>query len=107
MSWQGGCLARQLYRTRPLSTALHFYQNRQLDVYAAKEAHRLTLRQLVHLFAGFQSAPAHPVPCQVFFGRQMDKDRLIKASWWSLLLSSSNKWSYRVPTMSALNYPSE
>lgn len=32
------------------STALHFYQNRQLDVYAAKEAHRLTLRQLVHYF---------------------------------------------------------
>ncbi|KAF8558745.1 alpha-ketoacid dehydrogenase kinase [Imleria badia] len=63
MSWQSGCLiARRLPRTRPLSTALHFYQNRQLDIYAAKEAHRLTLRQLV------------------FFGRQMDNDRLIKAS---------------------------
>ncbi|KAH7887716.1 alpha-ketoacid dehydrogenase kinase [Phlebopus sp. FC_14] len=49
-------------RTRPLSTALHFYQNRQLDLYASKEAHRLSLRQLV------------------FFGRQMDEDRLIKSA---------------------------
>lgn len=32
---------------RSTSTALHFYQNRQLDLYAAKEAKRLTLRQLV------------------------------------------------------------
>jgi len=48
--------------SRPLSTALHFYQNRQLDIYAAKQAHRLTLRQLV------------------FFGRQMDEDRLIKSA---------------------------
>ncbi len=29
------------------STALHFYQNRQLELYAAKETKRLTLRQLV------------------------------------------------------------
>ena len=32
------------------ATALHFYQNRQLDLYAAKDAKRLTLRQLVSLF---------------------------------------------------------
>jgi len=44
------------------SSALHFYQNKQLDLYAAKEAHRLTLRQLV------------------FFGRSMDEERLIKSA---------------------------
>jgi pyruvate dehydrogenase kinase 2/3/4 len=31
------------------STALHFYQNRQLELYASREAKRLTLRQLVRL----------------------------------------------------------
>lgn len=31
------------------STALHFYQNKQLELYASKEAKRLTLRQLVCL----------------------------------------------------------
>lgn len=30
-----------------VSSALHFYQNRQLELYAAKETKRLTLRQLV------------------------------------------------------------
>jgi hypothetical protein len=30
------------------STNFHFYQNRQLELYAAKEAQRLSLRQLVH-----------------------------------------------------------
>ena len=34
-------------RVRHASTALHFYQNRQLELYASKEANRLTLRQLV------------------------------------------------------------
>ncbi|KIK98040.1 hypothetical protein PAXRUDRAFT_824312 [Paxillus rubicundulus Ve08.2h10] len=56
------CRSNKLGHSRSLSTALHFYQNRQLDLYAAKEAHRLTLRQLV------------------FFGRQMDEDRLIKSA---------------------------
>lgn len=32
---------------RGLSSAVHFYANRQLELYAAKEANRLTLRQLV------------------------------------------------------------
>jgi hypothetical protein len=32
---------------RYASTALQFYQNRQLELYASKEAKRLTLRQLV------------------------------------------------------------
>jgi len=31
------------------STARHFYQNRQLELYASKEAQRLTLRQLVRI----------------------------------------------------------
>ncbi|GLB33838.1 putative alpha-ketoacid dehydrogenase kinase [Lyophyllum shimeji] len=47
---------------RSESTALHFYQNRQLELYASKEAKRLTLRQLV------------------FFGRSMDEERLIKSA---------------------------
>ncbi|KAH0840152.1 alpha-ketoacid dehydrogenase kinase [Lanmaoa asiatica] len=49
MSWQGCYFVRRPFlrpHIRPLSTALHFYQNRQLDIYAAKQAHRLTLRQL-------------------------------------------------------------
>ncbi|KAI5125005.1 hypothetical protein M0805_007429 [Coniferiporia weirii] len=45
-----------------VSSALHFYQNRQLELYAAKETKRLTLRQLV------------------FFGRAMNEERLIKAA---------------------------
>ncbi|CAA7259766.1 unnamed protein product [Cyclocybe aegerita] len=48
--------------TRYFSTALHFYQNRQLELYASKEAKRLTLRQLV------------------FFGRSMSEERLIKSA---------------------------
>lgn len=32
---------------RAISTALHFYSNKQLELYAAKEAKPLTLRQLV------------------------------------------------------------
>lgn len=42
------------------STSSHFYQNRQLETYAAKEAQRLSLRQLV------------------FYGRCMSEERLIK-----------------------------
>lgn len=47
---------------RSVTTALHFYQNRQLDLYASKQAHRLSLRQLV------------------FFGRHMNEERLIKSA---------------------------
>lgn len=60
------CLVRRLSsrpRTRSLSTALHFYQNRQLDIYAAKEAHRLTLRQLVRDFSYCRPTPAQPYQC--------------------------------------------
>ncbi|TFK55739.1 alpha-ketoacid dehydrogenase kinase N-terminal domain-containing protein [Heliocybe sulcata] len=44
------------------TNALHFYQNRQLELYASKEAKRLTLRQLV------------------FFGRSMNEERLIQSA---------------------------
>ncbi|KXN89614.1 [3-methyl-2-oxobutanoate dehydrogenase [lipoamide]] kinase, mitochondrial [Leucoagaricus sp. SymC.cos] len=56
--------ARQpvLFFLRHESTARHFYQNRQLELYAAKEAQRLTLRQLV------------------FYGRHMNEERLIKSA---------------------------
>ncbi|CAK5275514.1 unnamed protein product [Mycena citricolor] len=49
------------YATSPSQHRL-FYQNKQLELYAAKEANRLTLRQLI------------------FFGRSMNEQRLIKAS---------------------------
>ncbi|KAH9943427.1 alpha-ketoacid dehydrogenase kinase [Epithele typhae] len=45
-----------------VSSAVHFYQNKQLEAYAAKPATRLTLRQLV------------------FFGKSMNEDRLIKSA---------------------------
>ncbi|KZT24472.1 alpha-ketoacid dehydrogenase kinase [Neolentinus lepideus HHB14362 ss-1] len=44
------------------TSALQFYQNRQLELYASKEAKRLTLRQLV------------------FFGRSMNEERLIQSA---------------------------
>lgn len=47
---------------RHRSSFPHFYQNRQLELYASKEAKRLTLRQLL------------------FFGRSIDEDRLIKSA---------------------------
>ncbi|KAI0660970.1 alpha-ketoacid dehydrogenase kinase N-terminal domain-containing protein [Cubamyces menziesii] len=47
---------------RSISTAVHFYQNRQLEEYASKPATRLTLRQLV------------------FFGKSMNEERLIKSA---------------------------
>ncbi|KAI0340926.1 alpha-ketoacid dehydrogenase kinase N-terminal domain-containing protein [Trametopsis cervina] len=51
---------RTLYgSTRKLSNALHFYGNKQLELYAAKEAKRLSLRQLI------------------FFGRSMNAARII------------------------------
>lgn len=39
------------------ATALHFYQNRQLELYASKDAKRLTLRQLVSLSNSLIPAP--------------------------------------------------
>ncbi|KAF9009040.1 branched-chain alpha-ketoacid dehydrogenase [Cyathus striatus] len=49
-------------RYRNESTALHFYQNRQLELYASRQAKRLTLRQLV------------------FFGRSLTDERLITSA---------------------------
>lgn len=48
--------------TRSASSALHFYQNRQLELYASKEARRLTIRQLV------------------FFGKSINEGRLIQSA---------------------------
>lgn len=63
------------------STALHFYQNRQLEIYASKEAKRLTLRQLVRRYLSIvdliHTTHWHLRP-KVFFGRSMDQGRLIK-----------------------------
>ena len=42
-----GPWSRVITGVRSISTAVHFYQNRQLELYASKEAQRLTLRQLV------------------------------------------------------------
>uniref|UniRef100_D8PNK5 Protein-serine/threonine kinase n=1 Tax=Schizophyllum commune (strain H4-8 / FGSC 9210) TaxID=578458 RepID=D8PNK5_SCHCM len=49
-------------RANSTYTALHFYQNKQLEAYASKETKRLTLRQLV------------------FFGRSMNTDRLLTSA---------------------------
>ncbi|EIM81216.1 alpha-ketoacid dehydrogenase kinase N-terminal domain-containing protein [Stereum hirsutum FP-91666 SS1] len=43
-------------------TPAHFYQNKQLELYAARKAQRLSLRQLV------------------FYGRSMNEERLIKSA---------------------------
>ena len=45
---------------RSVSDYGHFYRNRQLELHAAKEARRLTLRQLVRLYSnsfGFSRSP--------------------------------------------------
>ncbi|KAI0638198.1 alpha-ketoacid dehydrogenase kinase N-terminal domain-containing protein [Trametes polyzona] len=51
-----------LGRARRISTATHFYQNKQLEAYASRPATRLTLRQLV------------------YFGKHMNEERLIKSA---------------------------
>ncbi|KAI0335479.1 alpha-ketoacid dehydrogenase kinase N-terminal domain-containing protein [Cubamyces sp. BRFM 1775] len=76
---------------RGISTAVHFYQNRQLEEYASKPATRLTLRQLV------------------FFGKSMNAERLIKASY---ICGSANyvrtelpiRIAHRLRDMQALPY---
>lgn len=77
-------LARCTYRNkhcaldcrRSVSNALHFYSNKQLELYAAKEAKRLTLRQLVRRS---RTCGLLRLNCtsQVFFGRSMNEERLI------------------------------
>ncbi|KAF8914666.1 branched-chain alpha-ketoacid dehydrogenase [Mucidula mucida] len=61
------------------STALHFYQNRQLELYASKEAKRLTLRQLVRIIV-FLELTVCKIWTQVFFGRSMTEARLITSA---------------------------
>ncbi|KAL0949535.1 hypothetical protein HGRIS_009585 [Hohenbuehelia grisea] len=70
---------------RRQSTAVHFYQNRQLELYASKEAKRLTLRQLV------------------FFGRSMDEDRLIKSANY-VRTELPVRIAHRIRDMQALPY---
>jgi len=79
----GGCLfAREIIKIAPtgarqVSTALHFYQNRQLELYASKETKRLTLRQLVRKFRSSFKALLFSRN-QVYFGRSMNEERLLK-----------------------------
>ncbi|KAH8830930.1 branched-chain alpha-ketoacid dehydrogenase [Flagelloscypha sp. PMI_526] len=68
---------------RNQSTSLHFYQNRQLELYASKEAKPLTLRQLQ------------------FFGKAMTEERLIKARFSPLLCV---RIAHRLRDMQALPY---
>src|SRR5882762_10881903 len=70
--------------SRAQSTGLHFYQNRQLELYAAKEAQRLTLRQLVLVPADLSPAADNSV-LKVFYGRNMSEERLIKVGSNSFL----------------------
>ncbi|KAF8591407.1 alpha-ketoacid dehydrogenase kinase [Ramaria rubella] len=51
-----------LYSTPALSGPLHFYKNKQLELYASRKATPLTLRQLV------------------FFGKSMNEERLVKSA---------------------------
>ncbi|KAJ3555829.1 hypothetical protein NM688_g2360 [Phlebia brevispora] len=53
---------RQEGLVHTIPSSAHFYDNRQLELYAAKETRRLTLRQLV------------------YFGRSMNEDRIIKSA---------------------------
>jgi hypothetical protein len=59
-------------------STLHFYQSRQLELYASKQANRMSLRQLVcgHILVGCSSSGL--ISSKVFFGRSIDNDRLIK-----------------------------
>lgn len=63
---------------RSVSNAVHFYSNRQLELYAAKEAHRLSLRQLVSTEYERHFACDSFMMIQVFFGRSMNEERIIK-----------------------------
>nr|GAT59448.1 alpha-ketoacid dehydrogenase kinase N-terminal domain-containing protein [Mycena chlorophos] len=69
---------------RSESTALSqhhlFYQNKQLELYAAREANRLTLRQLLELYAA-REANRLTLRQLLFFGRSTsDAERLIKSA---------------------------
>ncbi|KAI6119320.1 branched-chain alpha-ketoacid dehydrogenase [Pisolithus croceorrhizus] len=93
MSWQAYCFLTKNYTRvtspgdvrRSATSALHFYQNRQLDLYASKDAHRLSLRQLV------------------FFGRQMNEERLIKSANY-VRMELPVRIAHRIRDLQALPY---
>ncbi|KAI0268576.1 branched-chain alpha-ketoacid dehydrogenase [Russula aff. rugulosa BPL654] len=72
-------------QARFLSSNFHFYQNRQLELYAAKKAQRLSLRQLV------------------FYGRFMDEERLIKSANY-VRTELPVRISHRIRDLQALPY---
>ncbi|KAF9652219.1 alpha-ketoacid dehydrogenase kinase [Thelephora ganbajun] len=76
---------QQRGQRRGVSDYGHFYRNRQLEQYAAKEARRLTLRQLV------------------WFGRSMTEDRLIKSANY-VRTELPVRISHRLRDMQALPY---
>jgi len=66
-------------------SALHFYQNRQMELFAAKETKRLTLRQLI------------------FFGRSMNEERLVKSANY-VRSELTVRIAHRLRDMQALPY---
>ena len=88
---------------RSVSDHGHFYRNRQLELYAAKEARRLTLRQLVRLYSNPFGSSRNPrmTNFQVWFGRSMTEDRLIKVR---ALLTSNLYFQRHIPTRARTMY---
>ncbi|KAF8529037.1 branched-chain alpha-ketoacid dehydrogenase [Hysterangium stoloniferum] len=68
-----------------LQGSLHFYQNKQLELYASRKAKPLTLRQLV------------------FYGKSMNEDRLIKSANY-VRTELPVRLSHRIRDMQALPY---
>lgn len=71
--------------SRLISNAVHFYQNKQLELYASREARRLTLRQLVH------------------FGRSMNEKRIIESANY-VRTEIPVRLAHRLRDMQALPY---
>lgn len=59
----------------PANPSPSFYRNRLLESYADKATNRLSLRQLVRQP---RPSPTRLTECQVFYGRAMNEERLIK-----------------------------
>ncbi|GJJ07474.1 hypothetical protein Clacol_001676 [Clathrus columnatus] len=70
---------------KSLSGPLHFYQNKQLELYASRKVHPLTLRQLV------------------FFGKSMNEERLIKSANY-VRTELPVRIAHRIRDMQALPY---
>ena len=103
-----------------ISSAVHFYQNRNLEAYASRPATRMTLRQLVRGHFFLREKPG-PKSVQVFFGKSMNEERLIRVRppdgahtmWhYMLVLQSANyvrtelpiRIAHRLRDMQALPY---